>query len=63
MVKRAYIQYVIGFAAGAVLTMLAGGELVLNAQDAVTRTKVQYEGCSSVGDYPTAADVQSGGGQ
>jgi hypothetical protein len=58
--RKQYMQYVIGFAAGAILTGLATAELVLNAQDAVTRTQVQYADCKAVGDYPTAADMLPG---
>lgn len=60
VMRQNYIRYVAGFIAGATLTGLASAELVLNAQDAVTRTQVQYADCKVVGDYPTAADMQPG---
>lgn len=55
--RKQYIQYVIGFAAGAILTGLASAELVLDAQDAAHRTQVQYADCKMIGDYPSNADV------
>lgn len=61
MQKKSYTAYVLGFLAGAVLTAFATGELVLNAQDAVTRVKEQYRDCRVVGDYPTSADMARGG--
>ena len=55
--RQRYIEYVIGFIAGAALmTFVVGSDM----RDELNRVHEQYRDCMLAGDHPTAADMLEG---